>query len=146
MHNQKKIQFDSSHYFFSMSFLLKYYAKLQHKHQIATKGDSGKSWGRIFELLNHCHTFPKHYNCTTVISQAIKKSDAFKDFQEPAMSQAAPAKPWEGELLPGLWLCNDKDPGPSGISVYWRLQKTSWGPSGHDEPSTLLLTVSALKE
>lgn len=56
----------------------KYYTKLQYKHQIATMRDFGKMWGRIYEFLNHCHTFPKHYKYTKIISQAIKIPHVFK--------------------------------------------------------------------
>lgn len=64
---------------------------------MATVGDFGETQGRIHELVNHCHTFPKHYKYTAIISQAIKKSHVFKAlhslFQEPTMSRAPPVKP-----------------------------------------------------
>lgn len=70
---------------------------MQYKDQTARMGNYGETQGRIHELVNHCHTFPKYYKYTAIISQAIEKSHVFKAlhslFQEPTMSQAPPVKP-----------------------------------------------------
>lgn len=110
---------------------------------------SGWFWNSVREFLNHCHTFPKHYRHITIIFSSRSKTPGAQgftlSFQELTMSRAS-AKSWKGERLPGLWLCKDKDPGPSGGSIYWQPQERGWAPSGRKERSTLLLPVSAQKK
>lgn len=98
-----------------MSFLLKYYIKLQHKYQIATMGNFGRCEGEYMAFSITAIHFLSIINILQLFFKLLKipcvQVSTFS-FQEPTMSQAPPTKPWEGELLPGLWLCNDKGSSP----------------------------------
>lgn len=118
LNNNKKIHFFHFHNISTIIFHGLFIKALRKAATQTSVRSSGWFWNSEREFLNHCHTFPKHYRNITIIFSSRSKTPGAQgftlSFQELTMSRAS-AKSWKGERIPGLWLCKDKDPGPSGV-------------------------------